>query len=166
MDSLRLHCDENSCLKSDTDAASIHLPSLKLSNKKIRTRFSSLINSLFLSVFVKSFSGFHPKLALFNKAVDEFAGSAVVGWVVVDVLVQVQSGVVQQLKGPHGVAEAQLDGHVHVLVGCIASLYHRDGILDIRTKQGIDNESRSILAGHSVLPNGLAPRRHCLIRSV
>ena len=103
---------------------------------------------------------------LFNEAVDEFAGFAVVGWVVVDVLVQVKSGVVQQLKGPHGVAEAQLDSHVHVLVGCIASLYHRNGILDIRTKQGIDNESRSILAGHSVLPNGLAPCRHCLIGSV
>ena len=36
MDSLRLHCNENSCLKSDTDAASIHLPT-KLSNKKLRT---------------------------------------------------------------------------------------------------------------------------------
>lgn len=103
---------------------------------------------------------------LFNKAVDEFAGFAVVGWVVVDVLVQVESGVVQQLKGPHGVAEAQLDGHVHVLVGRVASFHHCDGILDIWTQQGIYDEARSVLAGHSVLPNGLAPRGHCLIRGI
>ena len=103
---------------------------------------------------------------LCNHAVDQLAWSPVVGWVVVDVLVKVESGVVKKFKRPHGIAEAQLDGHVHVLVGRVASFYHRDGILDVWTEQGIDNEPRSILAGNSVLPNGLSPCRHSLIGGV
>merc|ERR1719219_2491985 len=122
--------------------------------------------TLFFSIFVESFSRFHSKLALSDHAVDEFAWFPVVGRVVVDVLVQVQPSVVQQLKGPHGVAEAKLDSHVHVLVGCVPPLYHCNGVLDIRAKQGIHDEPGSVFAGHSVLPNGLAPCRHGLIGGV
>merc|ERR1719219_2534426 len=122
--------------------------------------------TLFFSIFVEAFSRFHSKLALGDHAVDEFAWFPVVGRVVVDMLVQVQPSVVQQLKGPHGVAEAKLDSHVHVLVGCVPSLYHCNGVLDIRAKQGIHDEPGSVFAGHSVLPNGLAPCRHGLIGGV
>ena len=103
---------------------------------------------------------------LSNEAVNEFAGFAVVSRVVIDVLVQVKSSVVQQLKGAHGVAKPQLDSHVNVLIGCVTSFHHRDGILDVRTEQGIHDEPRSVLASHSVLSDGLAPPRHCLIGGV
>ena len=88
---------------------------------------------LLLAVFVEPLPRLHAELALGHHLVYELAGSPQGELrVVVDVFVEVDAGVVQQLEGAHGVAQAQLDRHVHVLVAGVPSLYHRDGILENR----------------------------------
>ena len=92
--------------------------------------------------------------------------------------VKVDPGVVEQLKRSHGVAQAKFHGCVYVLVGRVATLHHRNTVLnsrvkkfcrtikttdrDVRSKEAVDNEAGSVLAADGVLPDSLAPRRHGL----
>ena len=71
---------------------------------------------LALAVVVESLTSLHTQFPLLHHLVDELAGPGQGEvWVVVDVLVQVDPGVVQQFKRSHGVAQPQLHCRVNIL---------------------------------------------------
>lgn len=89
-------------------------------------------NILFFVVFIKSFPRLHPKFPLGHQLVNQLAWSPEGKLrVVVDVLVEVDPSVVQELEGPHGISEPQLDSNVHILVGGVPPLHHGDGVADV-----------------------------------
>jgi len=72
-----------------------------------------------------------------------------------DELDRVETNVISQRQGPHGVTGTKAHGLINGLLGGIAPLQHSDGLAQKRNQQPVDDETGGVAATDGSLSKGL-----------